>query len=238
MNLTNRLKNLIALLLAISFSPTWLFSGEFNVKGKVIHPIIIDCLYSNILCKEKVETVYFEEEGLDDLSYNVLVSGGSYPLTEQIMHRYNFETQNFFYYDHFSKESYFDEEKKELPNESLEFHPGVAGETDRARSFIEYSVIFELENFPYDIKKKEYLPENFEEGDFSHWLINFRAWKGKESPTEVSNSWDAFMVLELFKSAEEGGKNYLRLIKVMPNGGPISMKYGANFKYYPNQRQR
>ena len=62
-------------------------NDDFKIRGKVIHPIIIDCLYSIYTCWENEETpevVYFKDIDLEYYNNNKVIEDGYYYMKRKV----------------------------------------------------------------------------------------------------------------------------------------------------------
>ena len=143
---------------------------EFTVRGQIIHPIIIDCLYSLYTCWENEETpevVYFKDIDLEYYNNNKVIEDGYY------YHR----VEDFF------------ADWKGVPEGTKEFYTNVG--------YMKYKVIEQLDDINADLKTDKHIRTydwGSETGKFSYWLIDAFSTGGG------THFHDVNLIVELFTS--------------------------------------
>ena len=199
---------------------------KFEVDGKIIHPIIIDCLFSYYSCwqennenkEENPEVVYFNND--------------------------NMSMAREYYYHRSEAEDTFAEWLIKLPFAKhikyfRRFYNIKSPIFDTDVGYMKYKVLFKLLDFSYTPNKNKFASINKKDGDYSYWLIEAESTGGDSL---IKGKQTVVMAVELYKAKRENEKNYVRALKIIPFER-IDIKYDSRFElgtgrlYYEDRNQ-
>ncbi len=185
---------------------------EFKIDDKIIHPLLIDCLYTNMYCEKSPEIIFFSNKAVERSQDDIKIFDDYYQFNIELKKSFNE-----FYIDEYDQLT-----ENKLPTNSYEFYP--------SKGHIKYKPLLELKDFAYLPINEELDLSNYKEGFTSHWLLQAESqeklWCGKG----YGECHFAFIVVEIFKSQKETDNNYIRPLKIIPYRW-VDIKYGYDIEY-------